>query len=239
MISARLFFLIVLSSLLWNCASSNVSREAAANIDDGVLNAKRLTSGSANIAEAYQNSSQTTKGAIIGGTAGAITGALTSGVGVLPGTATGLIIGASYGNYIDSNTSLEDRLINHGATVIELGDQLMVVLPSSRIFQPFSAEIKPQSYSTLFLVSRYINKYTKMLVKVAAYTNASGSPRVDLVLSQQQAGSVVKFLTASGIDARLLYAVGYGGTNLVERNCGDWDGSDNYRIEITLEKLYV
>jgi len=89
------------------------------------------------------------------------------------------------------------------------------------------------------LVTRYINGYTKMLVKVAAYTNAVGAENVNLSLSQTQAESVSKFLIASGIDARLLYAVGYGGTNLVQRRSCDWGESDNYRIEITLEKQYV
>ncbi len=54
--------------LLQSCASSNVERKAANNIDG-----------------AYQNSSQATKGVVIGGATGAAVGGLTSGVGVLPG----------------------------------------------------------------------------------------------------------------------------------------------------------
>ena len=61
---------------------------------------------------------------------------------------------------------------------------------------------------------------------------------MDLSLSQQQASAVAKFLTASGVDARILYAEGYGGARLVSPNNGQWE-SDNYRIEVTLEKLYV
>ena len=226
--------------ILYACASSNVSREASSNVDMGVQNAKNFSDTTDNsIGDAYQNSSQATKGAILGGTAGAVTGALTSAVGIIPGAATGLILGASYGSYIDTNTTLQDRMENRGATVIVLGDQILIAIPSARLFSYMSADIKPQAYTTLELITQYINQYTKTLVKVSAYTADSGSERVDFALSKQQAENVAKFLLANGIDARILYAEGYGVTRPIVKNSLDWAESDNYRIEITLEKLYV
>lgn len=231
--------LILMCCMLFGCASSEVSRDAASNVDMGNQNAKNLVGGMGDttVSDVYNNSSQATKGAVLGGAAGAIAGALS--VGILPGAATGLILGASYGSYIDSNTSVQDKLENRGATIVVLGDQILIVLPSSRIFQPMSSHIKPDAYDTLALTSQYINGFYKMLVKVSAYTNDTGSSRVDLALSQQQAESVERALLMNGLDARVVYAAGYGGSHLVERNTNEWDGSDNYRIEITLEKLYV
>lgn len=231
---------LLFSTFLSGCASSDVSRDAASNVDMGVQNARNLAGGAGDtsIADSYQNSSQAVKGAIIGGAAGGITGALSSGVGFIAGAAAGSILGASYGSYIDTNTSLEDQLLNRGANIIVLGDQILIVMPSARIFDDWSAKIKPQAYSTLKLIAQYVNGYTKMLVKISAYTDDTGSKTVDLSLSQQQAENVEKFLVAAGIDARVLYAAGHGGTRLVTRNTGEWE-SDNYRIEITLEKLYV
>lgn len=236
----NLIITLLIAIILSSCASSNVSRTTASNVDLGVDNAKSLVSGiySGDAGETYQNASQATKGAIIGGAAGGVTG-FASGIGFLPGLATGALLGASYGAYIDSNTNAGDRLENRGVNIVELGDHVLIVIPSARIFQSYSASIKPQAYSTLYLVAKYVNRYTKMLVKVSVYTNDSGSPSSDLALSTQQASSVAKFLLASGIDARLLYAVGCGGTRLVENVSAGWDASDNYRIEITLEKLYV
>lgn len=236
-----LFFFIIAISTLISCASSNVSRTAADNVDLGVQNAKSLWNGTSNgnFAEAYQNTNQTTKGALIGGVAGGIGGFLTSGIGVLAGTATGAVLGASYGAYIDSNTNFEDRLENRGANIIVLGDQILVVFPSTRIFLPYTATIKQQSYSTLYMLARFINRYTKTLVRITVYTSDTGSPSADLALSNQQAYAVSRFLQASGIDARLIYASGCGGTRLVDNVKNDWDASDNYRIEISFEKLYV
>jgi outer membrane protein OmpA-like peptidoglycan-associated protein len=236
-----LFLLILFLSCftLAGCASSEVSRDAASNIDMGMQNAKGLADGDMDIADAYQNSHQATKGALIGGATGAIAGAFTSGVGAIEGAAIGTVLGASYGAYIDSMTTLTDQLENRGVAIVALGDQVLIVMSSSRLFYPMTSTIKPQSYSTLQLVANYINSYTKMLVKVTGYTNDTGSCSVDQVLSQQQAEQVSKLLQASGVDARLLYAVGEGGTHLVQSQKLEWGSSDNYRIEITLEKLYV
>jgi outer membrane protein OmpA-like peptidoglycan-associated protein len=234
-----LLLLIASGLVLFGCASSNVTRDVSSGVDMGVQNAKNLYDGATegDFVNAYQNTSQATKGALIGGAAGAVTGAMSSSVGFLPGAAAGLILGASYGSYIDANSSLQDKLVNRGVNVIVLGDQILIVIPSARLFNPLTSTINPSAYSTLNLVAQYINSYTKMLVKVSAFTNDLGSQRVNMSLSQQQAKNVAKILLASGVDARLLYAEGYGGTHLVDVNSKVWDGSDNYRIEISLERL--
>lgn len=225
--------------ILTGCASSNVSRDVSSNVDQGVITTKdRVDSmGDGDLADSYQNMSQTSKGALLGGAAGAATGLLSSSVGFIPGTVVGGVLGASYGAYIDSNTSLRDKLENRGINIITLGDQILLVIPSSRIFNPETSTINPSAYSTLQQVATYINSHTKMLVKISAYTSDLGSKQVNQSLSQEQANSIEKFLVASGVNARVLYAQGYGGTQLVDKSERPWDGSDNYRIEITLEKL--
>ena len=112
-----------------------------------------------------------------------MTGALSSGVGVIPGTVTGTLLGASYGSYIDSKATLKDQLENRGAIVVVLGDQILIVLPSERIFQAAcNSNIKSQAYSTLGLVTQYINTYTKMLVKVAVYTECKWFVKQGLII---------------------------------------------------------
>lgn len=234
----RLLFLAIISTFLFACAESNVSRDVASGIDMGVQNAKSLVSDP-DIANSYGNSSQAVKGALIGGTAGALVGAATSGIGVWAGGMTGAVLGASYGNYIDVNTSLEDKLRNRGVTVVELGDQTLIMIPSARLFEYMTSTIKPRSYSTLEMIARYINKYRTIMVKISGYTNANSSCSADLSLSNMQAHQIARYLNASGLNARMVYAQGYGGTNLVVDNKLGWDESDNYRIEITFEKLYV
>lgn len=235
----KTFFLIPLLVLLQSCASSNVSREAAGNVDVGYQNtvatAENIPNGS--IADSYQNSSQMTKGLLFGGVAGAAVGGLTTGIGVVPGLATGAIIGGAYGAYIDANTTFADQLENRGVQMIVLGDQVLIVIQSNRLFNDNTAEIRPGAYSTLNAVAKYINSFPSESVQIAAYTNATGPERVNLALSKEQADSIERYLWQEGLNTRMVTAVGRGGSREVSPASSDWDTGDNYRIEITLERL--
>ena len=224
--------------LLTGCVSSQVSRDVTSNTDRGVHNAKELfySAGQGNIADTYQNTNQAVKGAVVGGAAGAVVGAFSSGVGVLPGTAIGTVFGASYGSYLDANTSLQDQIINRGAIVVVLGDKVKIIWPTARLFFKGSACIKPSAYSSLYLLTDYINHYTSMLVKVTGYTDRMQDANQSVILSQQQADAVVKFLWGAGLNTRLLSAKGMGAASFVERPNGGGE-SENNRIEITLKKL--
>ena len=151
-----------------------------------------------------------------------------------------MLIGGWLGAYVDSRTNVNDKLTNRNVTVVVLGDQILIEIPSQHMFNAMTAELNPYAYSTLDMVVQLIARYPNMSVKVAAYTNAIGPKRINLALSQEQAAAVAKYLWRRGINTRLLSAVGYGGTNLVEKDSDDdWGHGENYRIEITLEKLPV
>lgn len=231
----RAIILLFIFSMLQACASSTASRTAASSVDDAYLGATKPSEF--DLADSYQNASQTTKGVLIGGVTGGVIGGFTNGIGVIPGSLTGAILGGALGAYIDAHTTLVDKLENRGVKIFVLGDQVLIVLPSNRIFDDTTSNINYSAYTTLDLVAQLIGNYTNMSVKVAAYTNDSGTPQIDRVLSRQQADNVAKALWKRGVNTRLLYAEGYGGTHLVTRNSLDWKCSENYRIEITFEKL--
>lgn len=237
-ILGRVYQFLLLYSLaffLQGCASSDLSRNAASGIDSGRVYRDR----SFDIVNGYQNTNQATKGAVIGGVTGGLVGGFTNGIGAFPGAATGAILGGSLGAYIDAHTTLADRLENRGVKIVVLGDQVMIVIPSNRLFDEMTANILHTAYSTLDLVAELIGNYANMSVRIAAYTNDVGSDRVNRSLSREQAINVQKYLWRRGVNTRLLYAVGNGATNLVDKAELDWRNSWNYRIEITLEKLPV
>lgn len=237
---SQLLVLLSCVSMLTGCASSGVARGSASAVDRTVQSAENIYNdpGSGDVANAYQNTSQTTKGAILGGSAGAITGAIySSRIGFFSGAAVGAILGAGIGAYIDAHTTLEDRLENRGVTLVTLGDQMLVIIPSSRLFESGTARISPEAYSTLNMVTQYINRYTKIMVKVGAYTAPLEPKEISLALSREQASNVLQYLQEAGMDARVYYAEGYGCTQLVEPVTSRNYNGDNYRIEITLEKL--
>lgn len=235
-----LSFFISAIIFLQGCASSGVSRDASGEFHKTYQNASSaFDSESVNVAEAYQGSSQTTKGVMIGGAAGAVIGGIASSwSGVLPGMAGGAIFGGALGAYIDSKASIADQIINRGNKVIVLGDQILIILPSQRVFVGGTPTLQPYSYKTLDLVSQLIGGYPNISVKVAAYTGNNGPERINRSLSQEQANAVVKYLWRTQINTRVLYAEGGGGSKPVTESISDWVGA-NYRVEITLEKLPV
>lgn len=229
-------FIFLLLGFLQGCASSDVARGAAGEADQAYLQTDyTLRHPGAGPSSTYQNSSQMAKGVVFGGAIGAAAGSATS-LGALPGLGMGAIIGGAIGKYIDSHTTLMDKLENRHVQVIALGDQLMLVLPSSLIFNSNSSNISAGAYDTLDTVAEFISSVPNMSVKVTAYTSAAVPESVARSLSQQQATNIVKYLWQRNVNTRLIYAEGGGGTKLVTANIADW-ASDNYRIEITFEKL--
>lgn len=238
----RLLLLLATGIILAGCASSGVSRGAESGVDKGVQSSRNVydnMTAESDPALSYSNSSQTTKGALIGGASGAVVGAMSSKIGVFSGAAVGAMVGAGIGAYVDAHTTLEDRLANRGILIVVLGDQVLLVIPSVTLFEPGTATIKQEAYSTLNMVSAYINRYTKTLVKISAFTSPLGPENVNIALSKDQAHHVENYLLETGMDSRVIYAEGFGGTHLVARpsSTANWDSSDNYRVEITLEKL--
>lgn len=230
-------FLFIVLLLLEGCASSGSTRVAASEADKVYIQTEQSFSHpGGDLRDAIQATDQRTKGIVLGGLTGALIGSLYSSIGVIPGLAGGAIIGGAIGSYVDAYTTPIDRLENLGVQVIILGDQIKFVIPSDLIFNSYSSTLRPHAYSTLDQVADIIGQYPNMSVKVAAYTSNTQSPAVNLALSQQQANCVAKYLSTRGVNTRLIYASGMGGTYLVTKNVSDWS-TDNYRVEITLEKL--
>jgi intracellular multiplication protein IcmN len=224
---------------LTGCASSSVERSAASGVDSAYETSNHAIThaGDGSVIDKFQNSSQTTKGVLIGGTAGGFIGGVTTGTsGLLPGAATGAVLGGILGAWIDYHTNLADQLENRGVKVLVLGDQVLIIMPSAWIFKGKTAKLRPDATSTLDLVAQFINRYTTMLVKIGAYTNDTGNRQIECYISQQQSEQIVRYLWPR-VNTRVLTSQGYGGANLIARNSPEWGEGANYRVEITFEKL--
>lgn len=234
-----LFAIVMTCLFMEGCASSDVSRSAADQADKAHLDTDyAINHSESGISDSYQNTSQATKGALLGGAAGAVLSGLNSSVSLVPGIGVGAIFGGAFGAYIDAHTTLEDKLENRGVKVIIIGDQVMLVMPTVLVFNDRTSNIRYHAYSTLDLVAQYINRFPNMSVHVAAYTSACENEAVSVALTQQQAAAVAKYLWGKGVNTRLLSSNGFGGQKLIAANKPEWN-SDNFRIEITLEKLPV
>lgn len=169
-------------------------------------------------------------GAVIGGAAG-------GGAGAIMGGAMGAIWGGSIGHIIEHHQTLVDKLIYNGVQVVRVGDEVLLILPSDKFFFNNSPNLRPSYYPVLNMVAKLIKDTPKLDVKVAAFTDNTGSWRRNLSLSRQQSDHMVRYLWAAGVDTRLMVAAGYGDMDPIASNFTQFGRYQNRRVEITLRKI--
>ena len=86
-----------------------------------------------------------------------------------------------------------------------------LLLPSEISFKPGTAVLTPESESALKHVLAYLNQKDYIsLIRVEGHVFTSQNDSVNLVLSQNRALIVCKWLIMNGIDCKRLIAVGFG-----------------------------
>jgi len=104
-------------------------------------------------------------------------------------------------------------------------------------FATGSAEIDPQSYTDLDNIMSSAMVAEDLKVGVYGHTDNTGNPKSNLVLSQQRAESVKKYLLSKGLPLNRIEAKGLG--DQIPTNCQDSrNGNNPYRrvVNITLGK---
>ncbi|MFU8797663.1 MAG: OmpA family protein [Gammaproteobacteria bacterium] len=172
-------------------------------------------------------------GAVAGGLVAGPAGLATANVGALFGGAVGSVIGSR----LDKQKTLVSELQGYDIRFFEVGNQITVVLPADRFFKKNSSAVNTYAYAQLRKVIKLLNQYQKVGVKVSGYTDNQGPIERNKALSTQRAQTVAHYLWSQGIDARLLYAVGYGASHFVASNSTSVGRAANRRIEITLEQV--
>jgi outer membrane protein OmpA-like peptidoglycan-associated protein len=94
-------------------------------------------------------------------------------------------------------------------------------------FQEHSTQLDPQAHSLIVLAATRANEEPTAPVDVIGYTDSTGSPSADLLLSQQRAQAVGAALVANGVAANRLVRMGRGQT-------GSDPGLASRRVEITI-----
>lgn len=183
----------------------------------------------------YKMRSNALQGAVIGGTAGLAIGAIAHGnvpLALLGGVAAGSLLG-----YLsETELAVLYRLQQEGVQVTELGDYLILILPSDQFFETNSQRILPESNWILRDVARLLKSVNKSQVLIAAYTDNVGFPLFKRELSQQQAERMKSFLWAHGVDFRRLHALGFGADYPIATNRTVLGNAMNRRIEIRLAR---
>ncbi len=134
-------------------------------------------------------------------------------------------------------SDMEKQLQAGGVTVIHLGQQSMLVLPTDKFFFIDSSHLNGANYATLNILSDYISLFDVETVKVSGYSDNCGDPLRAVALSRQQAQNIADYLKNQEIKAPIIYAIGYGCTFPIADNQRSDGRAMNKRIQITFYRL--
>jgi outer membrane protein OmpA-like peptidoglycan-associated protein len=189
---------------------------------------------------------ETGQGAAIGSLGGAALGAAigsfsgNAGRGALIGAVGGALAGGMVGAYMENQRKDFEKALSReiAAGVIRVeklpNDQLLVGMTGETSFEVDSDQIKPGFYSTMDKISGIVNKYGKTQLKVAGYTDSTGSAQHNQVLSEHRAASVQGYLERDGVAPQRIYAAGYGMSQPIASNATEAGRRLNRRVDITI-----
>lgn len=186
------------------------------------------------------------KGAILGATAGAVLGGLTSKnkkKGILIGAIGGGIAGTAVGSYMDKQKQDLEKVLgperNAGAIEIEKlnGNILRVTMTDQTAFDFDSARIKPGFNSTMDKVANVVNRYGKTFLTVVGHTDSVGAASYNQRLSEQRAQAVAHYFESKGVIPERLAAEGKGESAPRASNATPDGRRLNRRVEVYIEPV--
>ena len=185
------------------------------------------------------NATKSQKGAAIGGTAGAVGGAIigkAAGNKTL-GTILGAVIGGSAGAIIGRNMDKQAEEIKNdipGAKVERVEEGIKVVFNVKILFAFSSSDLGDAAKTNLNNLVGVLNKYPNTNIEVQGHTDPRGSDEYNMGLSERRASAVADYLKAQGIVASRITTKGYGESAPAYTNDTDEGMAQNRRVEFLI-----
>ena len=188
-----------------------------------------------------EQTSQATKGALIGAGIGAVVGLISGDDAVerrqraLIGAGVGALAGGAIGNYQDKQeAALRAELEGTGVSVTRIGDNITLNMPGNVTFATDSSDLSPAFFDVLNSVGKVLGEFDQTVVEVAGHTDSTGSDQYNQSLSERRANSVASYLQAQGVIQQRLITVGMGEAYPVADNGTTQGRQANRRVEITM-----
>ena len=191
-----------------------------------------------------EQTSNTTKGALIGAGIGAAVGLISGDDAVerrqhaMIGAGIGALAGGSVGYYMDKQEAeLRAELEGTGVSVTRDGDNITLNMPGNVTFATDSSDLSPAFFDVLNSVGTVLGEFEQTVVEVAGHTDSTGSDAYNQSLSERRSASVTGYLEGRGVMAQRLISIGLGETYPIADNSTSAGRQANRRVEITMVPL--
>jgi outer membrane protein OmpA-like peptidoglycan-associated protein len=116
-------------------------------------------------------------------------------------------------------------------TAFKVGEKMKL---SNVFYEVDSWELKRESLIELNLLAKMLNDNPQLKIEVGGFTDSTGTPEYNLVLSEKRALSVVNYLLTKGVGQGRLIFKGYGNAFPVGDNVNDEGRKLNRRTEVKI-----
>ena len=188
-----------------------------------------------------EQTSKSTKGALIGAGIGAVVGLISGDDAVerrqhaLIGAGIGALAGGSIGYYQDKQeAALRAELEGTGVSVTRIGDNITLNMPGNVTFATDSSDLSPAFFDVLNSVGKVLAEFEQTVVEVAGHTDSSGTDAYNQALSERRANSVAAYLNSQGVIPQRVITLGMGESRPVADNSSSAGKQANRRVEITM-----
>lgn len=186
-----------------------------------------------------QNTSNTTKGAVIGTSAGAGIGALIGGKAgnTAIGAIAGAVIGGAAGTLIGKKMDKQAKEIENtvaGAEVEQVGEGILVKFDSGILFDTGKSALKGGAKTNIAKLVETLNKEPDTEILVLGHTDNTGSLAVNQKLSLERANSVKSYAVAQGLSGARIKTQGKDFSEPVASNDTESGRAENRRVEVVI-----
>ncbi|MFA5515904.1 MAG: OmpA family protein [Desulfuromonadales bacterium] len=173
-------------------------------------------------------------GAGLGQVIGGDTESTLIGAGI--GAAIGGLAGSSIGRYMDNQeAAMRQQLAGvEGASIQRNADLLAVTFRSDVLFATDSAVLRAGSFGEISRVAKVLQQYPQTSIRIAGFTDSTGSESYNQQLSERRAEAVKNALAAQGVAASRMIATGFGEGQPVASNATEAGRQLNRRVTISI-----
>ncbi len=131
------------------------------------------------------------------------------------------------------------RFQKRGIKVITIGQDYLISIPASTLFEDQSPHLKWASYGVLNDVAIFLKQFRKVTLHVTSYSSKYISVQRERALTTARSRVVGEYLWSQGIDSRFIFTQGLGSDKPIVSYMQGGDKSPNARIEITFRDAVV